>query len=72
MYGSCFFLPNSRSRHPPYHVDTNTVVRHLNMLREADAEFNSLPGARARQSGRVHPTGRLGGPLNGGTTPQCN
>eukprot|EP00966_Prymnesium_polylepis_P149459 3452944-Prymnesium_polylepis.1 len=24
------------------------------------------------KSGRVHPTGRVGGPLDGGTTPQCN
>eukprot|EP00966_Prymnesium_polylepis_P200727 4651097-Prymnesium_polylepis.2 len=30
-----------------------------------ECEFISLPGARARRSGRVHPTGRLGDPLNG-------
>eukprot|EP00966_Prymnesium_polylepis_P184729 4281441-Prymnesium_polylepis.1 len=49
--------------------------RQLAWERNADTrrcEFISLLGTRARQSGRVHPTGRPGGPLNGGTTPQCN
>ena len=56
-------------RPPPARSEPHGTFLMLTRVRGVLAgvgEFISLLGARARQSGRVHPTGRLEGPLNGG------